>query len=242
MLQWYIWYCDMADNLEKDLDHFLTEHGVTLPGLLNILGEKNASCMQMSEGNHSLFCELFDEVLKSSRTTKAKGDKLEDLTELLFIRSFPNVFEVVRNCKTSSNEIDFVVSWTSQANNIGLNSEFSGLGNTLLCECKNYGGKVDVTYIGKFASLLSCSDTRIGVMVAWQGVTGKGWSAGNGLIKKIALAEKRYILVITKDDLLTIYQRKTNLFELLKVKFRSLKQDISYDSYIKEHELVDKWA
>ncbi len=77
----------MADNLEKDLEKFLTEHGVTLPGMLNILGEKNAACMQMSEENHGLFCELYDEVFEPSKTTKDKGDKLEDLTELLFIRS-----------------------------------------------------------------------------------------------------------------------------------------------------------
>lgn len=232
----------MLDNLEKDFEHFLTDHGVTLPGLLKILNDNNVSYMQMSDDNHQLFCKLYDEILEPSATTRDKGDKLEDLTELLFMRSFPNIFEVVRNCRTSSNEIDLVISWTSQANSIGLTNEYSGLGNTILCECKNYGGKVGVTYIGKFAALLSCSDTNIGVMVAWEGVTGRGWSDGKGLIKKIALAEKRYILVITKEDLFSIYQRKTNLFELLKVKFRSLKQDICYEKYIKKHELEYEWA
>lgn len=134
-----------------------------------------------------------------------------------------------------------LVNWTQQANSIGLTNEFTELGNTVLCECKNYTGKVGVTHIGKFLSLLICSDTRLGVLVAWKGVSGKGWSDGNGLIKKIALAEKRYIIVITQKDLWDIYQKKTNLFELLKCKYQALKHDISYEDCIKEHELEEKW-
>lgn len=232
----------MEDILLTDFDEFLDGHGVTLPYLLNKLGERNTACMQMSENNHKQFCELYDNVFEPYSNTKEKGNKLEDLVKVLFVNSFPNIFEVKRNCRTSTNEIDLMISWTSQANSIGINNEFNGLGNTFLCECKNYDGKVDVTYIGKFSSLLCCSDTKLGIMVAWQGVTGKGWSAGSGLIKKIALAEKRYILVITQNDLCDIYHRKTNLFELMKYKFRALKQDVSYEKCIIRHELADKWA
>lgn len=232
----------MENTLLTDFNGFLDKHGISLSGLLNVLGEKNASCMQMSEDNHRKFCELYDDVFKPSSSTKAKGNKLEDLVEVLFVNSFPNIFEVKRNCRTSSNEIDLMINWTQQANTIGIINEFRGLGNTFLCECKNYDGKVNVTYIGKFSSLLCCSDTKLGIMIAWQGVTGNGWAAGNGLIKKIALAEKRYIIVITQNDLYDIYQRKTNLFELLNCKFRALKQDISYEKCITRHELVDEWA
>ena len=180
-------------------------------------------------------------MFEPSSNTKEKGNKLEDLAKVLFVNSFPNIFEVKCNRRTSTNEIDLIINWTPQANSIGINNEFNGFGNTFLCECKNYDGKVDVTYIGKFFSLLCCSDTKLGIMVAWQGVTGKGWSAGSGLIKKIALSEKRYIIVITQSDLYDIYQKKINLFELLKYKFRALKQDISYEKYITKHELADKW-
>ena len=232
----------MGDGLEKDFDTFLTEHGVTLSELLNVLDEKNAACLQMSEKNHKLFCELYDEISKPSSTTKDKGNKLELLTEVLFSKAFPNIFQVVRDCRTSTNEIDLMIDWTRQANIIGLNKEFDGLGCTFLCECKNYDGKVSVTYVGKFSSLLSCSDTKMGILIAWHGVTGSGWSAGSGLIKKIALAEKRYILVITQEDLYRIYKGETNIFSLLKTKYRSLKQDISYEKIITAHALSEKWS
>lgn len=232
----------MADSLIEDINNVLNDHGATLSFLIGKIVETNADCIQMSEENHKHFCKLYDCVFKPSSNTKNKGNKLEDLVESLFICSFPNMFDVLRNCRTSSNEIDLLISWTQQASIIGITNEFNELGNTFLCECKNYDGKVDVTYIGKFFSLLSCSDTRLGIMVAWQGVTGKGWSAGNGLIKKIALAEKRYIIVITKNDLYDIYQKKTNLFKVMIDKYRALKQDISYEKCIIKHELVDEWS
>jgi len=231
----------MAECLENDLDVFLTDHGLTFTGLFDFLVEKNSQVIQMSEADYREYCDLYDEVFKESSSKKDKGNKLEDLMVLLFVKAFPRVFEVQRNCRTSSNEIDLMINWSQQANLSGISKEFADLGNTFLCECKNYEGKVGVTYIGKFSSLLSCSDTKLGIMVAWDGVTGNGWNAGNGLIKKIALAEKRYILVINKEDLGRIYQKKTNLFELLSQKYRSLKQDISYEKLIKKHELADAW-
>ena len=78
-------------------------------------------------------------------------------------------------------------------------------------------------------------------MVAWDGVTGNGWKAGMGLIKKIALSEKRYILVITKEDLESIYLKKDNLFNILMKKYAALKQDIDYASLIKRPEWEDRW-
>mgnify|MGYP003089120171 CR=1 FL=1 len=37
----------MEDILLTDFDEFLDGHGVTLPYLLNKLGERNTACMQM---------------------------------------------------------------------------------------------------------------------------------------------------------------------------------------------------
>ena len=232
----------MADTFENEINSFMLEHGWGLAEFLEQMGNYASSCMQMSDENHRLYCEVYDELFSPSITTKNKWNKLEDLAEVLFVKSFPNIFEVIRNCRTSTNEIDLLINWTQKANSIGLTNEFGGLGNTFLCECKNYEGKVDVTYIGKFYSLLSCSNTYLGIMIAWNDVTGTGWSAGRGLIKKIALAEKRYIIVITQKDLYDIYLKKTNLFELIKTKYRALKLDISYEKYITKHKLSDEWS
>ena len=85
------------------------------------------------------------------------------------------------------------------------------------------------------------TNTKFGVLVAWEGVTGNGWSDGTGLIKKLALADKRYIIVITQYDLYDIYQKNITIFELLKNKYQSLKNDISYELHISKHEAQDTW-
>ncbi|WP_035776398.1 hypothetical protein [Butyrivibrio sp. VCB2001] len=232
----------MADNLERDINTLLNNHGLEFSDLVDFCFKKNSHCIQMSKDDYNKYCELYDEVFSVPTTTKDKGNKLEDLVEFLFVKALPGIFEVVRNCRTSSNEIDLLIKWTLRANTSGVSKEFCDLGNTILCECKNYIGKVDVTYIGKFISLMSCSDTKLGIMVAWYGVTGKGWNAGLGLIKKIALAEKRYILIFTREDLESIYLKRDNLYNLLSVKLQALKQDVSYNKLITKHELVDKWS
>ena len=231
----------MAQDIVDAVDQFMDQLGLSPAQLIKILATKDTSFLQMSDENHQIFCKLYDDILNPSFTTKEKRDKLEALVTTLFITSFPNMFIVRKNCRTSSNEIDLLVSWSQKANEIGANSEFRDLGNTFLCECKNYDGKVNVTYIGKFSSLLTCSDSKLGILVAWEGVTGTGWNNGSGLIKKIALSEKRYILVITQQDLKMIYLKKTNLFALLGDKFQALKQDIDYEKYIQKHELQDNW-
>ncbi|WP_051637118.1 restriction endonuclease [Lachnospira multipara] len=227
-------------NNFKEAEEILNEHGIDIPSFIEYQCSKNPSFLQMSDDNHKLFCSLYDEVFTPSSTTKSKGNKLEDLTTVLFEKAFPNIFDVRKNCRTSSNEIDLLIRWKDAASRIGLINDFYGLGNTFLCECKNYEGKVSVTYIGKFFSLMSYTNTRLGVLVAWDGVTGKGWADGLGLIKKIALADKRYIIVITKDDLFEVYQKKKTVFELLRDKYHSLKNDIMYDKYISKHEAEKK--
>lgn len=231
-----------AQNINnfKEAEKFLNDHGINISGFLEYECSKNPSFLQMSDDNHKLFCSLYDEVFTPSSTTKSKGNKLEDLTAVLFEKAFPNIFDVKKNCRTSSNEIDLLIRWKDAASRIGLINDFCGLGSTFLCECKNYEGKVSVTYIGKFFSLMSYTDTRLGVLVAWDGVTGKGWTDGLGLIKKIALADKRYIIVITKKDLLEIYKKQKTIFELLRDKYHALKHDIMYDKYISKHEAEEK--
>jgi len=234
----------MADVQNMDnyklAEELLNEHGIDIESFLCYQCHKNPSFLQMSEDNHKKFCSLYDEIFTPSSTTKSKGNKLEELTAVLFEKAFPNIFDVKKNCRTSSNEIDLLISWKSAASRIGLRNDFDGLGSTFLCECKNYEGKVNVTYVGKFFSLMSYTDTKFGILVAWDGVTGKGWSDGLGLIKKVALADKRFIIVLTKEDFYYIYQKKKTVFELLRDKYQSLKHDIMYDKYISEHEAEKK--
>ncbi len=246
MRQLFIGYCSMDYNQKMEglakADKFLNEHGISLYEFINYKCAKNSACFQLSEENHKRYCDLYDDLVTSSSTTKIKGDKLENITEFLFSKAFPNVFEIQRNVRTSSNEIDLLIIWKQSAINIGLNKEYSHLGNIFLCECKNYKTKINVTYIGKFISLMHSMDINFGVMVALNGITGQGWSAGEGLIKKVALAEKRYIIVITQKDLHDIYEKRITLFELFKKKYESLKCDIDYQDLIKNHDAESKFT
>ena len=231
--------CEKHDY--KELENIIIERGYTVRDFIRHECSKNPEILQMNEAHHKEFCNLYDDVFSPSQTTKSKGQKLEDLVAVMFDKAFPNIFEVKRNCRTSSNEIDLLINWKSAAVRIGVADYFNDLGNTFLCECKNYRGKVDVTYVGKFFSLMCYTNTKFGVLVAWEGVTGNGWSDGAGLIKKLTLVDKRYIIVITQYDLYDIYQKNITIFELLKNKYQSLKNDISYELHISKHEAQDTW-
>lgn len=241
MLLLFIGYSKMdKDNSEllRDSKILFAKHGIDVATWLKSMGEENAEFLQMKEDDHQKFCQLVELILQNNNAREDKGKWLEQLVKILFDNGGHGLLETLKNVKTHTNEIDLLIRWTESANSIGANREFRDCGNTFLCECKNYKGKVSVTYIGKFYSLLSCADAHLGILVAWEGITGRSaWSDGSGLIRKIALRDKRYILVLTKDDFLRIYERKTNLFALLNDKYTALKNDIDYSALIQPHEL-----
>ena len=162
------------------------------------------------------------------------------MTSILFEKSVENLFDVYRNCRTSTNEIDLLIRWTENARLSGINNAFPCFGESFLAECKNYDGSVSVTFVGKFCSLMSVANTNFGIMVSWDGVSGRTkWNDSKGLIKKIALHESKYIIVIDKNDLKQICDRKKNLFSLIYDKYVALKEEIDYETYIVKHEAED---
>lgn len=229
----------MADGREvvSNAVRYLADNDVDIATFISIAGMDRASVMQMRDEDQAEFCCLFDRIDKSVQDRVLKGKYLEELSDILFNKGGSGLLQTRRNLHTSTNEIDLLVSWTEAANAVGANREFRDLGNSFLCECKNYNKKVDVTYVGKFCSLLTAAGQKFGVMVAWKGVTGEGWNDASGLIKKFALGEKRYVVVIDRNDLKRIYDKKDNLYALLNEKYLALKNDISYEKLITSHEL-----
>lgn len=146
------------------------------------------------------------------------------------------MFDVYRNCRTSTNEIDLLIRWTENARLSGITNAFPCFGESFLCECKNYNGPVNVTYVGKFDSLMTATNTNLGIMISWDGITGRSpWNDSKGLIKKIALKDKKYIIVIEKKDLFLIREQKASIFSIVYDKYTALKNDIDYSKYIKPH-------
>lgn len=65
------------------------------------------------------------------------------------------------------------------------------------------------------------------------------WSDSQGFIKKIALSDKKYIIVLDKYDLKKIYNKQESVFSLVYDKYTALKNEIDYSKYILKHEAED---
>ena len=75
---------------------------------------------------------LYNEIKKGKLTRGQKGQKLEELTSILFEKSVENLFDVYRNCRTSTNEIDLLIRWTENARLSGINNAFPCFGELFL--------------------------------------------------------------------------------------------------------------
>lgn len=224
------------DTNVEEIEEFFIEKGITPYQMIGLLGRKNSSILSLNQEDQARFQYLYDEILEGYQEIGVKGRKLEELVSLLFSNPTRSFFECRRNCRTSSNEIDLLLTWNENARMANINAAFPCFGETFLCECKNYVGKVDVTYVGKFYSLLSLSDAKLGILISWDGVTGRGkWDSAKGLIKKIALKDGIFIIVIDKNDLKDIYDGKRHIYSLIYDKHNALKNDIDFSKYVLKH-------
>lgn len=226
---------DENTNVKK-IENFLTEQGLTPYQLISILGKKNSSVLNLSQENQIRFQYLYDEILNGCQKTEIKGKNLEELTSLLFSNPTSSFFECRRNCRTSSNEIDLLLTWNENARLNNISAAFPCFGDTFLCECKNYDRKVNVTYVGKFYSLLSLMNAKLGILIAWDGITGRGaWDSAKGFTKKAALKTGIFIIVIDKNDLKEIYDGKRHIYSLIHDKYIALQNDIDFSKYVSKH-------
>lgn len=226
----------------KDLNKFLNERGMNFFELIEMTGRYNSSLLMLTDEHARRFNELYDQLNCKNIPLKDKGKVLEELTSIIFYTGHSKLLECRRNCRTSTNEIDLQLNWTQHARLAGANRAFPCFGESFLCECKNYSRKVGVTYIGKFYSLLKVTQTKLGIIIAWKGITGRGaWSDSLGLIKKIALRDEIYIIPIDKTDLDKIGKRKAHIFEIVYSKYNALRCDIDYSQYVLKHENEEKF-
>ena len=226
------------ENKDKlnEIAEAMNQAGYTLADLVNHFGCQHSSLLNMPDEYIERCKSIFWDIDKGQLSRIEKGKKLEELTKILFERSAGSLLDVYKNCRTSTNEIDLLIRWTENARLAGINGAYDFMGDTFLCECKNYDKAVGVTYVGKFSSLMSVTSAVFGVMVSWEGVTGRGgWSDSKGLIKKIALRENRYIVVLEKEDLRGICQNENNVFSVLYDKYTALKNETNYAKYITKH-------
>lgn len=218
----------------------LESGNINICEFVSFLGKKNSSVLCIPDDKIQIITQAITRIEADNCSKGEKGALLEKITRAIFDNT---IFSCVRNCRTSTNEIDLYVQWTEIARLTHLQIAFPYFGDSFLCECKNYGEPVGVTYVGKFCSLLLCSNVSLGVMISWNGVTGRGkWDASKGLIKKFALKENRYIVVLDKNDLKQLSRKETNIFSLIGNKVQALKLDIDYSIYLKSHPAESEFA
>ena len=151
---------DLEEKKFRDAEQLLHQSGYTLTELMMASSRYNSSLLMVSDEDNEKCKVLYNEIKKGEITRGQKGQKLEELTSILFEKSVENLFDVYKNCRTSTNEIDLLIRWTENARLSGINNAFPCFGESFLSECKNYDGPVSVTFVGKFCSLMSVTNTN----------------------------------------------------------------------------------
>lgn len=202
--------------------------------------------------NYSELCKMSDEAtttyqtlldcfqkVNGTQTSRAeKGVALEKLVAFL-LQISGNVFTVVQNVQTATNEIDELV----QLNQKGRVLLSAGLlpkrFELFLGECKNHQTSIGVNYVGKFYSLLQTTQTKTGILFSYHGISGSGWQNGSGLVKKIYLQRERdedrvAVIDFCIHDFQAIADG-SNFFEIVEQKLAALRFDTSIDAFVSQH-------
>ncbi|GAC40751.1 hypothetical protein [Paenibacillus popilliae] len=173
--------------------------------------------------------------------THQKGKALETIVSFLLGKSV--IFEIHENIRNSTNEIDQLLCLSYKGKKFKDFLPFSG--DLFLSECKNYNKKIDVTWVGKFFSLLTTSHTKIGFLFSYYGLTGKKWNNAVGLTKKLFLLKERledrtYIIDLNISDFRLI-QQGHSLLELIDSKMKGLKTDTSFEVFLQlKHPVLEE--
>ena len=186
--------------------------------------------------------EPFD---KSIETTKEKGDRLENLVSFLIQKSY--FFTICQNVHTATNEIDEVIILSEHGrqalHQYNLSRDLLEIDSDIaIGECKNYNSPLNVTYVGKFYSLLVSTDVPCGIIFTQKGLTGKEteFHDAYGLTKVLRIIEKYqnnrdlYILTFTLTDYEKIAEGQS-FFDLIKAKKLELRLSSEYNNFIKDY-------
>ena len=241
-----------SSTVEERFEAFLQQEGVTVGELLKGFISKQSKILGLSDEIHQVFSQHYHKLKlhndqlaatgDSGLTNTERGELLEQMARCLFFEGNA-FFEEIHNARSSSNEIDLLIKWSSFSKLNQINNSFPFMSDTFFCECKNYSDSVSVTYVGKFYSLLKVSNKKFGIVFSLKGVTGRGnWADAKSLIKKIALKDGTYIIDFNFNDLTKIYKRESNFFSIVSNKYEALISDIDYHKYIEPHELEHEFS
>lgn len=182
--------------------------------------------------------ERFQQANNCNATTKEKGDALEELVAFL-LNASGGIFRVSKNVRTATNEIDEIIELEGIGKVLGALNLIPARLTEFLGECKNYGGTIGVTYVGKFYSLLQTTCMNTGILFSYRGISGNGWADGSGLVRKIYLQREKIderiaIIDFSYMDFKSILEGH-NFLEIVEGKLKALRYDTSIDEFITPH-------
>ena len=182
---------------------------------------------------------------KENESTKSKGDRLENLVSFIIKKSY--FFDIYRNVHTGTNEIDEIITLSCAGKQAlamyNISRELLEIDSDIsIGECKNYNSTLDVTYVGKFYSLLVSTDVSFGIIFTQKGLTGNEdeYHDAYGLVKVLRIIEKYQnnrnltIITFTLDD----YEKLKDgisFFEIIKSKKLALRMSSNYENFIEEY-------
>ncbi|CEP79243.1 Uncharacterised protein [[Clostridium] sordellii] len=243
-------------NRQKEIDevyNFMKNKGISFKELMmkdisNDL-ERFKSLIEWSSKDYEEYKILLEKAKKSSgkkdseEKTKEVGDILEELVTFIIERTY--FFEVIRNIRTRTNEIDLYITRSkegSQAlNKYNLSEDFIIIPEKeFISECKNYSKNIGTTWFGKFYAVMKTCDCNFGILFSLKRATGNfdNWSDSYGLIRTIRLIEKYenkkelYLIDFGLDDFDSISE-ENNFFDIIENKIKALKIGTDYDKFVK---------
>lgn len=224
---------------------------ITLIDALNVLNELSPAltyekiCELLPEQKKH-YCnllkdfKLFNEIKINSSNNhtnlrKQKGDALEKLVNYL-LQISGGIFKYEKNVKTGTNEIDQIITLSPKGKLLCSYGIINPKLSKFLGECKNYNKRIDVTYVGKFCSLLLTNNIKLGILFSYYGVSGSGWKDACGLIRKFYLHkeninERFCIIDFNLNDFESILDGN-NLLQIIEDKLNTLQYDTDYTRYL----------
>jgi hypothetical protein len=160
-----------------------------------------------------------------TKTTLERGDQLESLVHYL-LSNIP-MFEVAKKVKSNTNEIDHLLHISQEGKEMQKNGTSFLKQEYMLCESKNYNfkKKIDVTWVGKFYSLMINNGINIGIIFSHNGFTGRNnWYAAKGLVRKLFLLHGKI------DDL----ENSIYIIDFNKVHFERIIKGESFASIVRK--------
>ena len=72
------------DVVIQNFENLLSNNGMTLSELINVLGRRNSPVLNLSDEKQREFCDLYDQIDGEKFDKSEKGKRLEQLASILF--------------------------------------------------------------------------------------------------------------------------------------------------------------